>query len=57
MAHSENHVRGGSLPPEAARELRVDAVMRMGRQSCDEYAEEDFANNAHERDASIVVTF
>ena len=57
MAHSENYVRGGSLPPEAARELRVDVVMRMGRQSCDEYAEEDFADNAHERDASIVVTF
>ena len=29
---------------------KVDAVMRMGMQSCEEHAEEDFADNAHERD-------
>ena len=38
-------------------EPKVDAVLRMGMQSCEEHAEEDFADNAHERDASIVVTF
>ena len=31
--------------------------MRMGMQSCEEHAEEDFADNGHERDASIVVIF
>ena len=36
---------------------KVDAVMRMGMQSCEEHAEEDSADNAHERDASIVVIF
>ena len=56
MAHSENHVRGGSLPWKPHGDS-VDAVMWMGMQSCEEHAEEDFADNAHERDASIVVTF
>ena len=36
---------------------KVDAVMRMGMQSCEEHAEEVFADNGHERDASIVVIF
>ena len=36
---------------------KVDAAMRMGMQSCEEHAEEGFADNGHERDASIVVIF
>ena len=36
---------------------KVDAVMRIDMQSCEEHAEEDFADNGHERDASIVVIF